>query len=158
MISWFDASDWLKDRNTVITIVVDGTNAFKALMYWWKLASTMHKEKHLFSTCSMTGKVARRVLSDWKCCTVRVQWRETCGILSDWWCTIHDEWLVFAERVHGVAVLYSACWVGENVQCMLNCWIFTVPAQWLEKSHGACSVTGNLQLVSSGWKYTERVQ
>jgi hypothetical protein len=46
---------WI-DWNTVIIIAIDGTNAFKALMYWRKLASTMHKGKHLFSTCSMTGK------------------------------------------------------------------------------------------------------
>lgn len=141
---------WI-DGNTVITIAIDGTNAFKALMYWWKLASTMQREKHLFSTYSVNGKVARRVLSDWKC-TVRVQWREMCGVLIGWRCTIH-EWLVFCRSCSA-----SARWVGENVQCMLNCWKCTVHVELLDM-HGTCSVTGKVaRCMFSDWKFTARAE
>jgi hypothetical protein len=164
---------WI-DGNTVITIAIDGTNAFKALMYWWKLVSTMHREKHLFSTYSVTGKVARRVLSDWKCYTVRVQWREMCGVLSGWRCTIHDEWLVFCRScsasgsvvqrllsgwkcaVHVELLdMYGACSVtGKVARCVFIDWKFTARAEWLE-IYRACAVTANiLRCIPSGWKCT----
>jgi hypothetical protein len=162
-ISWIDG-------NTVITIAIDGTNAFKALIYWWKLASTMHKEKHLFSTCSVTGKVARRVLSDWKCCAVRVQWREMWGVLSGWRCTIHDEWLVFYRGCSGsgsvvqrllsgwkcavrveLLEMYVACSVtGKVVRCVFSDWKFTARTEWLAM-YSAWWVAGSVQCMMSGW-------
>jgi len=155
----------LIDRNIVITIAIDGTNAFKALMYWWK-----HKEKHSFSRCSMTGKVARCVQSDWKCCRLRVQWRAMCGVLSGWRCTIH-EWQVFCISCSGsgsvvqlllsgwkcavhveLLEMYSACWIAGYVRCLLSDWESrTVRVQWLE-IYSSCRLAGNIQSVCSNCK------
>jgi hypothetical protein len=106
---------------SVRTIAIDETQ-FKALTYWWKLASTMQKENHLFSVCSITGKVARCVLSDGKRYKARVQWPEMCGVVSGWRCTMHDEWLVF----------YRACSGSWSVvQRLLSGWKCAVHVEWL---------------------------
>lgn len=146
--SWFDSSDWLNKLVFCENHSYKWDIQFKALMYWWKLASTIQKEKHLFSTCSITGKVARCVLSDGKC-TVRVQWREMCDVQSGWRCIMRDEWLVF----------YRACsGSGSVVQHLLSGWKCAVHVEWLEMC-SVCSVTGKVAwCVFSDWKVTARAE